>query len=43
MIYFKSIHTGQIYKAEFIPKFGGYEITTEQEYLNYCAKMNIEP
>ena len=43
MFYIKSTMTGQIYKGEEMPKFGGYELSTESEYIAYCKKMGIEP
>ena len=42
MFYIKSIYTNQIYKVEEMPKFGGYELATEAEYIAYCQKMGIE-
>lgn len=41
--YFKSIYSGQVYKAPFKPKFGGWEETTEEEYIAYCEKMGMKP
>ena len=43
MFYIKSTITGQIYKVDEMPKFGGYEVATESEYIAYCKKMGIEP
>ena len=32
MMYVKSIYTGQIYEVECLPKYGGYELSTKEEY-----------
>lgn len=41
MIYVKSIYTGQCYALDFLPKFSGYELITEAEYIDYCKKMGL--
>jgi hypothetical protein len=41
MIYLRSIYTGQCYAMDFLPKFGGYEIITEAEYIAYRKKMGL--
>lgn len=41
MIYLRSIYTGQCYAVDFLPKFGGYEVITEAEYIAYCKKMGL--
>lgn len=43
MMYFKSIYTGQVYKMDFIPQFGGWELSCEAEYIEWCKAHNIEP
>ena len=40
-MYFKSTATGQCYKADFIPQFGGYELITEEEYLAWCKANKL--
>jgi hypothetical protein len=40
--YFKSTYTGQIYRLNFIPQYGGYEETTKEEYEEYCTKMGLK-
>ena len=32
MMYWKSVYTGQIHEVDFIPKFGGWELSTKEEY-----------
>ena len=41
MMYFKSVFTGQVYKLDFVPSFGGYVPATEQEYLDWCRANGI--
>lgn len=40
-MYFKSTYTGQCYKLDFVPKYDGYEVITEQEYIDYWKSMGI--
>ena len=40
-MYFRSTITGQCYKLDFIPRFPGYELITEAEYLAYCKAHGI--
>ena len=40
-MYFKSIYTGQVYKLDFVPQYGGYEEVTEKEYNEYCERMGL--
>ena len=42
-MYFRSTITGAVYKADFIPKFGGYELSTEAEYIAWCRSHGIDP
>ena len=42
-MYFRSTATGQVYKLGFIPMGTGWELATEQEYIEYCRAMHIEP
>jgi len=39
--YWKSTYTGEIYEmeADWKPKFGGWERTTEEEYKKFIKKM----
>jgi hypothetical protein len=37
--YYRSTWTGQCYKTEFLPLFGGYVLITEAEYKRYCSVM----
>lgn len=39
-MYIKSTMTGQVYKVDFIPQFGGYELATEAEYLEYIESLS---
>lgn len=32
MMYFKSTYTGVIFEADFIPKFGGWELSTKEAF-----------
>lgn len=41
MMYFKSIHTGQIYEMDFIPQYGGWELSTKEEYEKQKREMDI--
>ena len=41
-MYIKSTATGQVYKVEFIPKFGGYELASESDYLEWCRAHGIK-
>ena len=41
-MYIKSTATGQVYKVEFIPKFGGYELASEADYLEWCRENGIK-
>ena len=43
LIYIKSVYTGQCYATENLPKFGGYELITEAEYIAWCKANGIEP
>ena len=43
IMYFRSTATGQVYKLGFIPMGTGWELATEQEYIEYCRAMHIEP
>ena len=38
MMYVKSEYTGQVYKVEEMPKFGGYQLATREEYEKYCLE-----
>ena len=38
-MYFRSTATGQCYKLDFIPQFGGYELITEDEYNEWSQKF----
>ncbi len=40
-MYFRSTFTGQIYKLGFIPQGKGWELATEQEYLDYVKRMGL--
>lgn len=46
-MYFRSIYSGQVYKLDFIPKGEGWELATEQEYIEYFEAlekaMHIRP
>ena len=42
-MYFRSTATGQVYKLGFIPMGTGWELATEQEYIEYCKSMHIDP
>ena len=42
-MYFKSTYTGQCYRLDFIPKYGGYEPITEEEYFLYWKAMGMIP
>ena len=39
MFYVRSIYTGQVYKVETMPKFGGYEMVGRKEYEEWCLKI----
>ncbi len=41
-MYIRSTATGQVYKVEFIPKFGGYELASEAEFIAWCAAHGIK-
>lgn len=41
-MYIRSTATGQVYKVEFIPKFGGYELASEADYLEWCRENGIK-
>lgn len=41
MMYIKSVYTGQVYKVDFLPQFGGWELSTEEEYNAYCKRMGL--
>ena len=41
-MYYKSTITGQCYKADFIPKFGGYELITKAEFDAWCKAHRIK-
>lgn len=43
MFYIKSIYTNQIYKVDEMPKFGGYVLSNEKEYKEFCLKNGINP
>lgn len=43
MMYIKSIYTGQVYKTDTLPMFGGWEVVHEETYLEWCKAHNIEP
>lgn len=38
-MYFRSAYTGQVYKLDFIPKGEGWELATEQEYIEYFEAL----
>ena len=38
-MYFRSIYSGQVYKLDFIPKGEGWELATEQEYIDYIQAL----
>ena len=40
-MYFKSTITGQCYKADFIPQYGGYELITKAEFEAWCKAHGI--
>lgn len=42
MMYIKSVETAQVYKADFLPQFGGWELATEEEYNAYMKKMGLD-
>ena len=42
-MYFKSVYTGQVFMVDFIPKFGGYELSTRNEYVKWCLDHRIDP
>ena len=41
MMYVRSKLSGQCYKLDFIPQYGGYELITEAEYLAWCEANGI--
>ena len=40
MMYWRSVYTGQIHEVDFIPKFGGWELATKEEYEEQQRKLN---
>lgn len=43
MMYIRSIYTGQVFKTECLPKFGGWEVVSEATYIEWCVQHGIEP
>lgn len=43
MMYVKSLATGQIYKTDRMPKFGGYVLSSEEEFNAYYLSKGIDP
>lgn len=42
MMYIKSVHTGQVYEVESLPRFmGGYELATKEEFEAWKKKMGL--
>lgn len=41
-MYIRSTMTGQIYRVDFLPRFGGYELACEEEYLAWCEAHGIK-
>lgn len=42
-IYIKSDYTGQVYCTDFIPKFGGWTVVTEAEFIEWCVSHGFNP
>lgn len=42
-MYIRSEYTGQVFKTDFLPKFGGWEVVDEKTYLDWCKAHKIEP
>lgn len=42
MMYFKSIYTNQIHEVDFIPQFGGWELSTKEEYDEQQKQFNLK-
>lgn len=40
-MYIKSIYTGQVYKVDTLPLYGGYELATKAEYLEWMAERGL--
>lgn len=40
-MYIKSAVTGQCYKVEYIPQYGGYEVITQAEFEDWCRAHGI--
>ena len=40
-MYFRSTITGTCVKADILPRFGGWELITEEEYKAWCEAHNI--
>jgi hypothetical protein len=36
-MYIKSVYTGQVYEVDEMPKFGGYELSTKEEFDAYTV------
>ena len=43
MMYFKSQYSDMMYKDTVLPKFGGWDVATEEEWIEWCKARNIEP
>ena len=35
-MYFRSIYPGQCYQLDSVPRFGGFELITKEEYIAWC-------
>lgn len=42
-MYIKSEATGQVYKVDSLPRFGGYEVVRESDYIAWCNSQGITP
>ena len=42
-MFVKSSYSGQVYCLEEMPKFGGWELSTEQAFIDYYTSKGIDP
>ena len=41
-MYIRSTATGQVYKVDFLPRFGGYELASEADFIEWCKANGIK-
>ena len=41
MMYFRSVYTGHCMECDFIPQYGGWELITREEFLDWKRSIGI--